>query len=216
MASLLRLEPSQRLTADQAIDHPWLLAHGGRATVASSAAVAASDVSVPTFAPPALLANVPAVKPASGGDPAECAPPVHPPPVGEAGARLVSGTVKGVGLCIDVGSDDDPTLPGLTSAFSPGGSCLCTGATPRSAASLPTPTHLRALKASGALKQQWNFNRDPAAACASGSSAGRVGKRPLGGTEVQHRSGWGTLADEERAIHGESGAAAGIVTSTRE
>lgn len=213
MASLLRLEPSQRLTADQAVDHPWLLAHGGRATLASSAAVAASDVSVPTFAPPALLANVPAVKPASGGDPADGAPPVHPPPVGEAGARLVSGTV---GLCVDVASDDDPTLPGLTSAFSPGGSCLCTGATPRSAASLPTPTHLRALKDSGALKQQWNSNRDPAAACASGSSAGRVGKRPLGGTEVQQRSGWGTLADGERAILGESGAAAGIVPSTRE
>jgi hypothetical protein len=140
--------------------------------------------------------------------------------VREAGSGLGCGPAEIVGLRIDVTISDDPAPHGQTPAFSPGGYWLGSGTTPCSAASLPTPTHLRALKASGALKQQWSFNRDPAAGGAGGSSAARAGKRPHAATELPQMSGWGTLVDVvgEKAIPsgGESAAAAGILTSSCE
>jgi hypothetical protein len=250
VASLLRLEPSQRLTANEAVDHPWLLAHGGRATLASSAAIAAADVPVPMFAPPAPLANIhsaaalasrhsgnrsdawnrsdagnrsdAASKSGAKNNPSGCAAPWGAGPSGEAGASLASGwgagEGSGIGLRIDVGNADDAPVCGNTPALPPTDLWHGLASTPHSAASLPTPTHLRALKSSGALKQQWSFNRDPAAGGAGGHSRG--GKRPHGASELPLMSGWGTLADVEgeRAIPagGESAAAAGIVTSPRE
>lgn len=232
VSSLLRLEPTQRLKADEALDHPWIVSHVGRLrsspspvpfttahTSTGSTTSMAGLTPLYSLAPPASprLLNAPAVV-TEGLVPSDAPPAVAPSP-NDAGKGAY-----GLNLRIDVGSMGMPggsTYPSganYTPSWASPVMQMLGAIIPRSAASLSTPTQLRVLKASGALKEQWSFNKDPAGSTGSLSSIGERTRlaSPLRPTK-RNRDG---LIDATRATAmpagGESAVAAGIIAASRE